>query len=98
MNSFWVRSAAALAVFILFCGEAVLDPEGLVNFVLCSIVDVLFVSLPSTPTGYHLADILQSFFNQVSWLGVGLFVNLFQNFFALLTIVITVKMVKLIRG
>jgi len=89
---------AGAILFFCFAGESILNPNGFFNFVFCSMIDVLAYALPSTPTGYKIADLMHDFFLSYSVIGVGIFADLFQTLFVYLALFVTVKLVKFVKG
>jgi|GEM_PF-3273272 len=98
MNSLPATAGAGFVLFFCLAGEAILNPGGFVNYVFCNIIDVLVATLPSTPAAYKIGPLLQTFFQQYSEIGIGIFFDLFQTLFIIIGFEVTIKIVKFVRG
>jgi len=87
---------ASIIVFISFLLGALINPGGAANFVICKIIDVIDVALPSTPPALQISSLLQTASTGVPLVGYGVFQLIASTIFQFFLITVVIKVYKLI--
>jgi hypothetical protein len=85
-------------VFVIFCTAytAIQNPRGAINTFLIHCIDVLMVAWPSTPNNFKIGTMLTAFSQQFPGIGWGAVSEIMTGIIGILTIAVTVKMLKFI--
>lgn len=78
---------------VLWC---VANPQSAVNLFICKIIDVVSSVFPSTPPELKISTLLASLGGAVPLIGYGIFLDIAQLIFAMFSVVVIVKIYKLI--
>lgn len=86
-------SVGSLVAFLL---GALQNPQGLMNQVVCTVIDVVTAVLPSTPQGLHISDFVSAAANQIPAVGRGIISEVLTTIASLSAIALAIKIYKLI--
>lgn len=89
-----IFTAITSAVALLL--GAILDPGGAVNTFICKMIDIVDAVLPQTPNNLKIGSLVSSVGNAIPFVGSGIVYQTFQMAITMLSVVILIKVYKLI--
>ena len=94
-----VTIIGALVAILAILAYAFLQPQSFMNWVICAAIDFIASLFPSTPSGYHIADILSSGISAlgsaVPAVGTGVIAIIVNSVVIILGISLIIKIYKL---
>jgi hypothetical protein len=90
----WIILAVTTPIGVVL--GAIANPQGAVNGFLCRIIDLIASVWPSTPDELKISNMLASVGTAIPVMGQGVVFTIFRTAFTMLTIVLLIKLYKLI--
>lgn len=86
-------STTSIVAFLL---GALLDPQGLMNQIICAVLDNIASIFPSTPDNLKIANIVNNLGDSVPAVGRGVIREIFFTLSSIFTISLAIKIYKLL--
>lgn len=87
---------SSIGGLIAFLLGALADPQGLMNSIVCSVIDGIASLLPSTPDNLKVAYFVNSVGDSMPMVGRGIIREMFVTITAMVAIISVIKIYKLI--
>lgn len=94
VNKLW----AAMFVTFCFTAESIANPQGAINFWMCAFIDLFADNLPPTRDDYKISAIIASFSSNYPFIGLGIIMEVMSTLLGMLSLYVTVKIIKFARG
>lgn len=87
-----------LTIVLCFMVESINNPQGYINFWFCNLIDLIIVGMPRTPEGLKIVNLIIDFGVSFPQVGYGILLEVLSTLLLMFGSVVTIKLIKFVRG